>query len=58
MIEDFGKILAEYLVLSSGGTNVERRESTVIEDSDIIQMQTGDCFLKLSTGEMFKFHFY
>lgn len=56
MIEDFGKVIAEYFVLSPGGTCVERRESMVIEDDDVIQMQTGDCYVKYAKGEMFRFH--
>ena len=32
MIEDFGKVIAEYMVLSPGGTSVEKRESMVLED--------------------------
>lgn len=56
MIDDFGKILAEYMVLSPGGTCVERRESMALEDDDVIQMKTGDCYVKYAKGEMFRFH--
>lgn len=56
MIEDFGKVIAEYFVLSPGGTRVERRESTVIEDDEVTQMKIGDCYVKYVKGGMFRFH--
>lgn len=57
MIEDFGKVVAEYMVLSPGGTCSERRESMALEDEDVIGMHTGDCFVKCVNGDMFQFHF-
>ncbi len=57
MVEDFGKVIAEYMVLSPGGTSAERRESMVLEDADVIRMKVGDCYVRYSTGDMFKFHF-
>lgn len=57
MIEDFGKVIAEYMVLSPGGTSVERREGMVLEDFDVNRMQTGDCYVKCAKGDMFQFHF-
>lgn len=57
MIEDFGKVIAEYMVLSPGGTSVERREGMVLEDDDVIGMKTGDCYVKCAKGDMFQFHF-
>ncbi|MBR5800453.1 MAG: type IV secretion system DNA-binding domain-containing protein [Lachnospiraceae bacterium] len=57
MIEDFGKVVAEYMVLSPGGTCGERRESMVLEDEDVIGMHTGDCFVKCVNGDMFQFYF-
>lgn len=57
MMEDFGKVIAEYMVLSAGGTAVERRETMVLEDDDVVRMQTGDCFVKSAKGDMFQFHF-
>lgn len=57
MIDDFGKVIAEYMVLSPGGTSVERRESTALEDEDVMRMKTGDCYVRCVTGDMFQFHF-
>lgn len=57
MIEDFGKVIAEYMVLSPGGTCVERRESMALEDEDVIRMQTGDCYIRYAKGDMVRFHF-
>lgn len=56
MVDDFGKVIADYFVLSPGGTMSERRESMVLEDDDVVKMQTGDCYVKCAKGEMFKFH--
>lgn len=56
MVDDFGKVIADYLVLSPGGTMSERRESTVLEDADIAAMRIGDCYVKCVQGEMFRFH--
>lgn len=57
MIEDFGKVIAEYMVLSPGGTSVEKREGMVLEDDEVMRMKTGDCYVKCAKGDMFKFHF-
>ena len=57
MMEDFGKVIAEYMVLSAGGTAVERRETMALEDDDVVRMQAGDCFIKSARGDMFQFHF-
>ena len=45
------------MVLSAGGTAVERRETMAMEDDDVVRMQTGDCLIKSAKGDMFQFHF-
>lgn len=56
LMDDFGKVIAEYMFLSPGGTCSERREGYAIEDEDVIKMKVGDCYVKSVGGEMFKFH--
>lgn len=55
MQDDFGKEIADYMTLSPGGCYSERREGYVIEDFYINEMQTGDCFVKISDGTRFVF---
>ncbi len=57
MQNDFGTILADYMILSPGGSYSERKEGFLIEDHDINTMKTGDCYIKMCEGSMFRFHF-
>lgn len=57
MQDDFGKELADYMLLSPGGCCSERREGYVLEDFYIGEMQTGECFVNISDGTRFKFKF-
>ncbi len=57
MQNDFGTVLADYMILSTGGCYSERKEGFIIEDHDINSMNTGDCYIKMCEGHMFRFHF-
>ena len=55
MQDDFGKEIADYITMSSGGCYSNRREGYVIEDFYINEMQTGECFVNIYDGTRFKF---
>ena len=52
----FGKGILEYIDISPGGTRIRREEGNLVDDTDILNLRVGDCFVGLSNGEMFKIH--